>query len=163
MTFGGLTLANHTLTIKVLGIQTNLAATGFAAVVDAFQVGTTWTEESTIKISAYSLWKGVKSANTYMNTYRSSANRLAYVMFSFEGTEFTWITAKGPNNGKASITVDGVLNQTVDLYNRTRMWQYPVTVTGLENKTHTVLINVLGQHNPSSTGNTIIMDGFQFP
>ncbi|MGE5138130.1 MAG: hypothetical protein ACM3JD_01600, partial [Rudaea sp.] len=163
MTFGGLTLANHTLTIKVLGNKTNPAATGFAAVIDAFVVRTKRTEESSIGIRNYSLWRGVKSANTFMGTYRSSASRLAYLMFSFDGTEFTWFTAKGPNYGKASITVDGVLNQTVDLYSPKRLWQYPVIIDGLEDKPHTVMINVLGQRNAKSTGNTVIVDGFQFP
>jgi bacillopeptidase F len=70
------------------------------------------------------------------------------------------VTARGPAYGKAQIWVDGVLKKTVNLYNASQQWQYPVTVSGLAYGHHTVVIKVLGTKSSLSTGTGVVCDGF---
>jgi hypothetical protein len=48
-------------------------------------------------------------------SHRTSA-RGASASYTFSGRDFTWISAKGPTEGKAAIYVNGVLKATIDLY-----------------------------------------------
>ncbi len=111
----------------------------------------------------YGSWFGIPSpGGAFSGAYRLSYIANATSSFSFTGTQMTWVTARGPAYGKAQIWIDGVLKQTVDLYQSTQQWQYKVTVSGLTSGTHNVVIKVLGTKNPSASGAGIVIDGFEF-
>jgi bacillopeptidase F len=74
-------------------------------------------------------------------------------------TSITWVTRTGPDQGKASVTIDGVNEGTLDLYSAVPAVLNKV-YTGLAKKVHTVVINVLHAKNPSSTGFNVRLDAF---
>jgi len=51
----------------------------------------------------------------------------------------------------------------IDTYNATRQFQYPQVVAGLSGGPHQIAIITAGTHNPNSTGNLIVVDGFSIP
>jgi hypothetical protein len=79
----------------------------------------------------------------------------------FVFTKFTWITYRGPDQGKAQVLVDGVVKKTIDLYSATPQWQYAVTISGLTNAKHTVVIKALNAKSPSSSGKWVAVDDFK--
>ena len=81
--------------------------------------------------------------------------------FSFTGSQFNWMTARGPAYGKAKIYVDGVAVKTVDLYRASQQWQYRINIKNLTYGSHVVTIKVLHKKNPLSKGFGIVSDGFE--
>jgi len=115
--------------------------------------------QSSVQLS-YGSWLGLLNAGAATDGYRLSTVKNAALSFSFDGVQFDWLTARGRAYGKAAIYVDGVLAQTVDLYNASQQWQYKVTIQGLAYGHHTVTIKVLGTKNSRSTGIGVVFDGF---
>lgn len=83
---------------------------------------------------------------------------------SFTGTNVSWIGPKQPNYGKAEVSVDGGAPVIVDCYApkgsakaETILWESPTLAPG----SHTVRIKVLGEHNPQSTGDIVVLDRFE--
>src|SRR5205807_8716257 len=88
-------------------------------------VGQTLIEEDTALASViqdmstsvtYDSWRGVSDLSANGGTYRSSATKGAKATFKFSGTGITWVTRKGPDQGIASVTIDGVKKGNADLY-----------------------------------------------
>ena len=78
---------------------------------------------------------------------------------NFYGRTISWFGERGPSAGKARVSIDGSLVEIVDLYNdslapRSRIW----AVDGLEEAPHRIVIEVLGEKNPNSTGNRVTVD-----
>jgi len=95
---------------------------------------------------------------SFLGGYRISHATNSFVKFSFDGVQLTWTAARGPAYGKASIYIDGVLVRTVDFYRASQEWQYQVTISGLAYGNHIVVIKVLGQKDPASSGTGIVID-----
>jgi hypothetical protein len=102
----------------------------------------------------------IGSASASGGTYRSDGNAKATSSLAFTGTGVTWVTATGPAEGKASVTIDGVSMGTLDLYSPTVQWQVTKSYSGLTSGTHTIVVTVLGTKNGSSTGTTVTLDAF---
>ena len=64
---------------------------------------------------------------------------------------------------KATISVDGKVYKTVDLYSQAQTWQHRVVIDGLPSGNHVVTIQVLGTHQKASNGNIVVFDGFFVP
>lgn len=82
----------------------------------------------------------------------------------FTGSKIAWIGPKQPNYGKAEVYIDGQYMGTVDQYApkssatlEATVWQSP----NLSEGNHTMRIKVLGAHNPSSTGDIVVLDRFE--
>ena len=95
--------------------------------------------------------------------YHLAAAKTAQVQFSFSGTGFTWLTARGRAYGMASVVVDSVTNTIVDLYSRTNQFQYPVAVTGLTDAPHNVQILVHGTRDLKPHTKQVVFDGVTMP
>ena len=68
--------------------------------------------------------------------------------------------ARGPQLGKARITVDGHAT-TVDLYSPTWLFQQPVFVKqNLASKQHSIKVAATGTKNAASAGTDIALDAF---
>jgi hypothetical protein len=156
--YTGLSATTHTMVITVTGTK-NAASSGFGVVVDAFTVGSVTTQDTSTKV-AYDGWGGAVSASASGKTYRVDGVGSATASLRFTGTEVGWITANGPSDGMASITIDGVSKGTVDLYNASVHWQVMGLYSGLASSAHTIVITVLGTHNASSMGTGVVMDAF---
>jgi hypothetical protein len=85
----------------------------------------------------------------------------AEAAFAFEGNAFVYMYTKAPNRGLAAITIDGAAKGTIDLYSPTVEWQASSQFCCLGPGKHVVVIRVLGQNNPVSTGQFVDLDGFR--
>ena len=116
-----------------------------------------WNQSYEIK---YDTWYGASNPNAYGGNYRKATSGT----FAFYPTpsfvKFTWLTYRGPDQGKAQVIVDGVVKATVDLYSATPEWRYKVEVKGLLPGKHSVVIKALNAKNAASSGKWVVVDGF---
>ena len=84
------------------------------------------------------------------------------VTYSFNGTSINVISTRGPDRGKARITVDSDPAVDIDLYNSDQLYQQIVfSEGGLSAGPHTIQIDVLQEANPSATGTRVDIDAFE--
>ena len=156
--YSGLASKSHTIVITVTGTK-NAASTNTYVNVDAFIVGLTTTQETSPKVT-YDSWTGATSASASGGTYRSDGKAKATSSLTFTGMGVTWVTATGPSEGKATVTIDGVNRGTIDLYSPIVQWQVMEPYAGLASGTHTILITVLGTKDAASAGTQVVVDAF---
>ncbi len=77
----------------------------------------------------------------------------------FTGTAVTWLTRKGPSQGIATVSIDGVSKGTVDLY-ATSAQSFSKPYTGLAAGAHIIKVVVTGK-NAASQGYNTMVDGFR--
>ncbi len=162
ITFSG--LANKTHTMKIEVVTPNPAATFGEVFIDAFIVGNTTSQETSLKIS-YDGWRDVSNTSASGGSFHSSSLKTAYIYFyNFNASvSYSWVTATGPGYGKAAVIIDGIQQAVVDLYSPTQHWQVVKTFSMPAGPgTHTISIHPLGQKNPASTGTKVVVDGFSY-
>lgn len=109
----------------------------------------------------YNGWIGVQNASASGDGYRVSKVANDKVTYKFTGTSVKWVTMKGPDQGKAQVQIDGVNKGTFDLYSASVQWKaVPKVFSGLANKSHTLVVKVLGTKNASSKGMNVVVDAF---
>jgi hypothetical protein len=118
----------------------------------------TTVQDSNVAVASDS-WVGVTDASANGGTYRTSAKKSAKVTFKFSGTGINWITRKGPDQGIASVKIDGISKGNVDLYASSAQG-FSQSFSGLASKSHTIIITVTGTKNASSTGTGVALDAF---
>ena len=169
VTLSGLKNTQHTVVVKALKAR-NGHSSGKWVRVDGFEIGATTYDDNQVYPNqpfTYGSWVGLtQSGGPLSDDYRISTMKNATISFSFDGSGVTWVTALGPTYGKAAIYVDGVLTETVNLYSHNQQWQHKVTISGLANGHHTILIKVLGKKNlknksPHYKGTGVVCDGFE--
>jgi YVTN family beta-propeller protein len=91
-----------------------------------------------------------------------SGNTNDKVSYTFTGTQVTVLYQKQWNTGFMDVLVDGLLRQQVDTYygGGGKQCQQAVVVSNLPWGPHTVETVVVGDKNPSSSGNSIVVDAF---
>jgi hypothetical protein len=167
--FEAVDLANttHTLTIQVTG-QQNAAASGNAIVIDAFDVPAVTISrlQETDPSVSFSLGNWVlgdtsRPWSAGIANLSSTAN--AQVTFTFTGTAVTWIGANGPQTGMANVFIDGnQVASNLDTYAPAEHIQAPIfTASGLAETSHTISIQVTGQHNPAASDAIVVVDAFE--
>jgi hypothetical protein len=111
----------------------------------------------------YDTWVGLEDLNALAapDGYRKATSGTFTFKPNQHFTSFKWVTYRGPDQGKAQVLVDGVVKATVDLYRATAQWQYQVTISGLSNAKHTVVIKPLGTKNAASSNKWVVVDGFK--
>jgi len=123
-------------------------------------VGTTTAVRDDDLAVAYNGWLGVADAAANGGSYRmSSVKDDTATWRSPVTTSITWVTRTGPDQGKASVSIDGKSKGTFDLYSGS-----PATSTkvfsSLGSKTHTIVIKVLHTKNASSSDYKVRLDAF---
>ena len=109
---------------------------------------------------AYNGWFGITDNAASGGFYRmSKVTNDSATWKSPATTSITWVTRTGPDQGKASVTIDGVNKGTVDLYSAAPAASNKV-YPGLASKVHTIVIKVLGTKNASSTATNVRLDAF---
>jgi hypothetical protein len=151
-----LSSAAHTIAIKALNKKQN-ASSGKQIRVDGFIIKSTTYDDNSSSVTSLDSWSYVTNRAANGGSYRISSKK-ASALYSFSGTQTSWITAQGPAYGKAAIYVDGMLAQTVDLYSKATHWNYLVSIIGLSNGPHVLEIRVLGTRNLKSKGASVIID-----
>jgi glycosyltransferase involved in cell wall biosynthesis len=92
------------------------------------------------------------------NTNASADAIGAQVSLAFEGKRLYYIFAKGPDSGIASVTIDGVARDRIDLYAPGVQWQHKVGYCCFAPGRHTIAIRSTADKNPASTGFAINLD-----
>jgi hypothetical protein len=107
-------------------------------------------------------WTSYSNALDSGGSYKYTNVPGSSVTIAFTGTQFNWITVKGPVFGKASVVIDNGTPSEVDLYNATNAFQQNVFSTGmLTSGLHVVTITCEGTKNASATGTYIGMDAIE--
>jgi GH25 family lysozyme M1 (1,4-beta-N-acetylmuramidase) len=145
----------HTITIRVLGVKGSSAGTDTQVVVDAFAMGSRVVSNPELTLS----WGTSKLRAASRGSVATSDLARSEADFAFWGTGVDWATVRGPDQGRASIFVDGVLAMTVDNYDAATSVQ-PRAFTGLDLGQHELHIVVLGNSRPRSEGTEVAIDTF---
>jgi C1A family cysteine protease len=116
-------------------------------------------DENDVRVG-YNGWRGVSDPLANGGTYRVSNVTGDSITFKFTGTSVKWISRKGPNQGKASVMIDGANKGTIDLYNAIALPNTQLTFNGLASRAHTIVVKVLGTQNASATDHNVVVDGF---
>jgi hypothetical protein len=135
------------------GIDQTLVETGAAP-----SPASTTYDDSAVNV-AFDTWVGVSNATASGGTYRISGTKSAKAAFTFSGSAVTWITRKGPDQGIASVTIDGILKGAVNLYSGSALAS-SVSYSGLASGTHKLVITVTGRKGATSTGTNVVIDAF---
>jgi hypothetical protein len=154
-TFRHLGPGEHTITIRVLGVRGSPTGTDTEVVVDAFAVGSRVVSNPELTLS----WGTSKVEAASRGSVATSDLGRSAAVFAFWGTGVEWVTVRGPDQGRASIFVDGVLAGTVDNYAAVTSVQ-PRSLTGLVLGQLELRIMVLGTSRPRSAGTKVAIDSF---
>jgi hypothetical protein len=158
LTVDGLAAAAHRFAVRSAGTS-NPASTGIAIALDEVVLGTTHVDDVSPRIS-YDSWAGASNPNASDGTVRSSTGAGASTTLNFIGESVTWVSAQGPDQGRASISIDGKVPVVVDNYAAVRTWKLARTFGGLTFAQHTIKVVVTGTRNASSTANRVTSDAF---
>jgi|1185.fasta_scaffold66773_1 hypothetical protein len=154
----GLTAAAHRVQVRATGTK-NPASSGTGVTVDEFVVGASRFDDRSTSI-VYDRWTGAVSTRASGGSVRNSSTAGAATTFAFDGPSVTWLTFRGPGQGRSAVFIDGTRVATVDGYAPAPTWQVPQAFGDLGTGHHTIRVVVLGQHNAASTGNRVTSDAF---
>lgn len=125
------TIALPSSTSTVVGIDAKpgsrlrfrVRATDKAGLVGAWAYGPTFQvvlgSDANAAVKYAGAWTTAASSTALGGSSHRTSSRGASAGYTFSGRDFSWISAKGPNAGKAAIYVNGVLKATIDLYSAT--------------------------------------------
>ena len=140
----------------------NVMMSGAQSVTATFNAtgGGTTTLNNNDPAVAYKGWFGVTDGAANGGFYRMShVKNDSATWKSPVTTSITWVTRTGPDQGKASVTIDGTSHGTVDLYSAS-----PGTLnkvySGLSSRAHSIVIKVLLTKNAASSGFNVRLDAF---
>lgn len=153
-TITGLSNARHAVKVVVRGERGSSAGKGTDVAVDAFKVGTALSASPPLSFTWGRFGASVASGGAYAIEGAGGAT----VTVTFRGRGIDWVTALGPNMGKATVVIDGVSKGTFDNYASSARWGYVRTFGGLTDKVHTMTITVLGQRRTGATGTNVVLD-----
>ncbi len=118
-----------------------------------------WIQNDAVTVS-YGGWSGIADPASSGGTRRTSGLANSTAQVGFNGRSITWLTRKGPAQGRATVTIDGINKGTVDLYASSLQAQAPVTFGNLASRSHQMVIKVVGTANAASTGTAVDVDAF---
>lgn len=158
----GLAAGTHTIKIVHSGTK-NPASYDWYIGVDAFDVvngaGVSRVQEQNLTLTG--TWGNYSNGGTSAGSQNYSKTGGSTASYTFTGTGIDWIIAKNNNYGIAKVYIDGVLDQNVDLYNSTLVWQQVVySKRGLTSGTHTIKIEVTGTKRAASYDYYVGIDAF---
>jgi hypothetical protein len=155
----------HTLRIVVLGDKT-LGSTGSAVHVDAFHVRSgrqTLVNDSTLGFAG--AWNAGSTNLSYVNQDSHFCNLTGCRMTAtFSGTAVQLLGDKDVNHGLATVTLDGVLQETIDAYSpgssggRRPLW----VRSHLANTSHTLQVDVSGMHGGPANDSYLTIDAMSY-
>ncbi|WP_368497637.1 hypothetical protein [Herbiconiux sp. A18JL235] len=154
----------HRLTVTALGTK-SAASTGTQINIDALRLpGVPSPSDPVDDVHfAYSgAWFTDQYGKFLDGTIHGTSTAGATATKVFSGTSFDLFGAKGPDKGKAQISVDGGAPQVVDFYSASGQNQATIaTISGLSAGLHTVVITALGQKSSASSGVQVTVDGIR--
>ena len=106
-------------------------------------------------------WRTVSNHAAYGGSYLVEHLAGAKVTFAFTGGSITWYTAAGPNQGRASVSIDGHFRGTFDQSASSTRFGVGRRFTGLGSGPHTIVVIALGKEGRFSAGTEVIVDAFR--
>ena len=105
-------------------------------------------------------WNLIQDPKAHGGTVQQARSAGSQLRIQFNGPYFKWYSVKAPNRGFARILVDGVELQTFDLYKTgDPSYEQIIWQGGLDSdRSHTLVIEVLGQRNGASTDTLVAID-----
>jgi len=161
----------HTLSVRVLGTKSG-ASGGTTVGLDALEIGGAVAVPSASSghsrgdaagpaFARVGAWASDRTIAAAGGSSLASARKGSKFYMEFTGTGFTWAGTRSRHGGRAKVTVDGKVRATVSLYSAQSQDQRAIfRLTGLTNKRHKVVIEVMGSHEPKSRGNEVSVDWF---
>lgn len=155
----------HTLRLEWTGNR-NDASTNTYVSLDALDVSGTLLqgppiEETNVRLSFSGAWQQWSNAALSGGGYRYGNAPGTSVVARFNGTRIEIIGRRGPEFGKALISIDGV-STSIDLYSPTTQFQQTLYVADtLEPGTHTMRLSWTGTKNAAASGTYINIDAMR--
>jgi len=119
---------------------------------------TTRYQESNALLTYSPAWTAVTNAACSLGTMRTR-NAAGSVTATFTGTAVSVVSTKGPAYGKLKVTLDNVVQPTVDLYAAATAYQQKVyTKAALANAAHTLKLEWTNTKNALATAATVNLD-----
>lgn len=146
----------HTLTVMVTGSR-RPAATGTRVGVDALRWGG---RDRPDPPPSTATWGSIADADASGGAAVTTDVAGATASLRFTGTGCTWITARGPQMGRADVYIDGDLVKRVDLFGSAEKLGVARTFGGLDDGPHRIEVVVRGTHAPDAKGPSIVVDGW---
>ncbi|HEX3747131.1 MAG TPA: glycosyltransferase [Bryobacteraceae bacterium] len=84
----------------------------------------------------------------------------AEVEIDFEGKALTYVYTKAVNRGIASVTVDGIVRGTIDLYSASTQWQSRTRFCCFGPGRHVAIVRATGRQSAQAKGKFIDVDSF---
>src|SRR5205823_2156895 len=134
---------------------TDLAGNAATPVSRGFR-GSTVEQETSAAARYY--WRAVSVAAAYGGSYTTERNAGAYATYRFTGSALNWYTILGPDQGFASVTIDGHSKGTFDQYRSSRRYHAARIFTGLGSGSHSFVLRVLGTKRAAATGTYVTLD-----
>ncbi len=126
---------------------------------ESLEQSATGLEETNGGITYTGAWNTVASVYASGGSYKTASNIGSEITYEFNGTHVTWLTKTGPSEGIADVYLDGVLQDSVDLYDAQDPWQYiGFNADNLAPGAHTLRIEATGTKNVASSGTEVIID-----
>ena len=161
--FAGILVAVATLAVGIWAFSQTTAFALQSPSVSAASVATPGSYESNDPAITYSgtwtLDNAAASASGGEVHYSSTAGSDATL--EFDGDAVSLITAKGPAEGMAKVTIDGTTVEDLDLYQfGAKVWQVHKRYTAQPAGRHVLKVALRGTKNVLSTGYDVVIDGF---
>lgn len=112
-----------------------------------------------VSFSYSSGWGKWSSSLNYGASTRYKATKGAYAKFSFSGSSVYLVSPKSPNLGKANVYIDGIYQNTIDLYASSNRYRQVVFSKSLNSGSHAIKVVVKGQRNANSKSTFVHVDG----
>lgn len=106
-------------------------------------------------------WRTSSNADASGGSYAVERRGGASMSFGFEGDAVSWITATGPAQGVAAVSIDGVRVGTFDQFAERAAFRVHRTFDGLGEGEHRILVRVLGRASARARDTRVVVDGFE--
>lgn len=148
---------HYSLTVNPSGAPAITDMSGNAAATKSVSFDASVSEEETGRGIGQG-WGLFRDDRAQGGSYRAEAVPGALFSFTFSGRSVNWYTRVGPAEGRATVYIDGVAEQTVDNYSATARFTRR-SYRGLSTGGHTITIRVRGSKRSVSKGTWIAVDG----
>jgi hypothetical protein len=118
--------------------------------------------EQETSVRARYQWRTVTTSSAWGGSYTTEHSTGAAASFSFTGTSVKWYTVLGPNQGLASVSIDGTSKGTFDNHRSAYYYGAYRSFAGLSAGSHVMVITVKGaKGSPNGTGTFVSVDAMK--
>ncbi|MBI3953508.1 MAG: hypothetical protein HY330_03245, partial [Chloroflexi bacterium] len=147
----------HRLVVSVSGTK-SAASLGRYIFLDAFLADAAFLEESSPQVAYGGAWTNWTDAGLLGGTARYSNQTGASATFHFSGSSMTLVYARHPEGGIATVSIDGVVVDSLDMYGSLALQRR--RTYSLAAGAHQLVVSVSGTKSAASLGRYVFLDAF---